>query len=126
MLFPCTADVKRRTAPLPPEASRLNSIDIREFDPDELRTQVGAMFQDYVTYQATAKENIGLTSLPEMEDHRGGDRGVRLFNQGTTAADIITAMNPGSVEDDVIRRAASGGSDADAILMRVRELVGTV
>ena len=46
----------------------LDGIDVREFDPDELRAQVGAMFQDYVTYQATAKENIGLGSLPALED----------------------------------------------------------
>jgi len=46
----------------------LDGIDIREFDPDELRSQVGAMFQDYVTYQATARENIGLGSLDELED----------------------------------------------------------
>ena len=46
----------------------LDGIDIREFDPDELRSQVAAMFQDYVTYQATARENIGLGSLDELED----------------------------------------------------------
>ena len=46
----------------------LDGIDIRDFDPDELRAQVGAMFQDYVTYQATASENIGLGSLPSLED----------------------------------------------------------
>lgn len=46
----------------------LDGIDIREFDPDELRSQVGAMFQDYVTYQATARENIGLGSLEDLED----------------------------------------------------------
>ncbi|GAC1581201.1 MAG: ABC transporter ATP-binding protein [Candidatus Dormibacteria bacterium] len=46
----------------------LDGIDIREFDPDHLRAQVGAMFQDYVTYQATARENIGLGSLAALED----------------------------------------------------------
>ena len=46
----------------------LDGIDIRELDPDELRAQVGAMFQDYVTYQATARENIGLGSLSDLED----------------------------------------------------------
>jgi ATP-binding cassette subfamily B protein len=46
----------------------LDGIDIREFDPDDLRSQVGAMFQDYVTYQATARENIGLGSLDHLED----------------------------------------------------------
>lgn len=45
----------------------LDGIDIREFDPDELRRVVGAMFQDYVTYQATASENIGLGDLDNLE-----------------------------------------------------------
>jgi ATP-binding cassette subfamily B protein len=46
----------------------LDGVDIREFDPDELRKQVSAMFQDYVTYQATAAENIGLGDLNRLED----------------------------------------------------------
>jgi ATP-binding cassette subfamily B protein len=46
----------------------LDDVDIREFDPDELRKQVSAMFQDYVTYQATAAENIGLGDLNRLED----------------------------------------------------------
>jgi ATP-binding cassette, subfamily B, bacterial len=46
----------------------IDGIDIREFDPDELRTNIAAMFQDYVTYQATASENIGLGDLPELEN----------------------------------------------------------
>ncbi|MDQ6637220.1 MAG: ABC transporter ATP-binding protein/permease, partial [Candidatus Dormibacteraeota bacterium] len=46
----------------------LDGIDIRELDPDELRQTIGAMFQDYVTYQATAGENIGLGDLPGLED----------------------------------------------------------
>jgi ATP-binding cassette subfamily B protein len=46
----------------------IDGQDIRDYDPDELRRQVGAMFQDYVTYQATAAENIGLGHLPELND----------------------------------------------------------
>jgi ATP-binding cassette subfamily B protein len=46
----------------------LDGIDIREFDPDELRAAIGAMFQDYVTYQATASENIGLGEVGEIEN----------------------------------------------------------
>ncbi|MBJ7599845.1 ABC transporter ATP-binding protein [Candidatus Nephthysia bennettiae] len=46
----------------------LDGIDIRDLDPEELRTNVAAMFQDYVTYQATAAENIGLGDLPELEN----------------------------------------------------------
>jgi ATP-binding cassette subfamily B protein len=47
---------------------RLDGVDIREYDPDELRTRVSAMFQDYVTYQGTAAENIGLGDPTRLED----------------------------------------------------------
>jgi ATP-binding cassette, subfamily B, bacterial len=46
----------------------IDGIDIRDFEPSDLRAQVGAMFQDYVTYQATASENIGLGSVSEIAD----------------------------------------------------------
>lgn len=46
----------------------LDGVDIRSYDPDELRTQISAMFQDYVTYQGTAAENIGLGDLLRLED----------------------------------------------------------
>src|SRR4029077_5947434 len=46
----------------------IDGIDIRDFEPGELRRQIGAMFQDYVDYQATAAENIGLGNLPEIAD----------------------------------------------------------
>ena len=46
----------------------IDGHDLRDYDPAELRAQIGAMFQDYVTYQATASENIGLGNLPELND----------------------------------------------------------
>ncbi|WP_405851758.1 ABC transporter ATP-binding protein/permease [Streptomyces sp. NBC_00090] len=53
-----------------PESGRilLDGTDIREIDPEALRGQVAAMFQDFVTYQATVAENIGLGDLPGLED----------------------------------------------------------
>src|SRR5258706_15962339 len=53
-----------------PNAGRIliDGIDIREFDPVELRLQIGAMFQAFVDYQATAAENIGLGNVPEIAD----------------------------------------------------------
>jgi ATP-binding cassette subfamily B protein len=48
----------------------LDGVDIREFDPDQLRAVIGAMFQDFVTYQATASENVGLGDLPDLENHQ--------------------------------------------------------
>jgi ATP-binding cassette subfamily B protein len=46
----------------------LDEVDIRDLDPAQLRTLISAMFQDYVTYQATAAENIGLGDLTRLAD----------------------------------------------------------
>ena len=53
-----------------PTAGRIliDGVDIREYDPAVLRSQIGGMFQDYVTYQATAAENIGLGNLSHLAD----------------------------------------------------------
>ncbi|SFO22007.1 ATP-binding cassette, subfamily B [Amycolatopsis rubida] len=53
-----------------PTAGRilLDGVDIREYDPVALRTRISAMFQDYVTYQGTAAENIGLGDLNRLTD----------------------------------------------------------
>jgi ATP-binding cassette subfamily B protein len=55
----------------------LDGADIRELDPDELRTRIGAMFQDFVSYQATASENIGLGDLPVIEDRPAIEEAAR-------------------------------------------------
>jgi ATP-binding cassette subfamily B protein len=46
----------------------LDGTDIRELDPGQLRAVIGALFQDYMTYQATAGENIGLGEVTFIED----------------------------------------------------------
>src|SRR5712691_7543163 len=46
----------------------IDGIDLRELDPQDLREQIGGMFQDYVDYQATASENIGLGNVPQIGD----------------------------------------------------------
>ncbi|HET6310759.1 MAG TPA: ABC transporter ATP-binding protein, partial [Candidatus Nitrosotalea sp.] len=46
----------------------IDGIDLRDFEPDEVRKQIGAMFQDYVDYQATASENIGLGNVGQISD----------------------------------------------------------
>lgn len=58
---------------------RWNGIDLREFDPAELRDRIGAVFQDYMKYDLTAAENIGL-----------GDVG-RSFDQAAIEAAALRA-----------------------------------
>jgi len=47
---------------------RYGGVDLRDMDPRELRARVGAVFQDFVRYQFTAAENIGVGSPPHVED----------------------------------------------------------
>lgn len=46
----------------------VNGRNVREYELKELRQQVGVIFQDYVTYYMTARENIGVGRLEQMED----------------------------------------------------------
>jgi ATP-binding cassette, subfamily B, bacterial len=46
----------------------LDGVDLRELEPASVRKLIGGMFQDYVTYQASAAENIGLGELGRLED----------------------------------------------------------
>ena len=46
----------------------IDGQDIRDYDPEELRKQIGVLYQDYATYQMTARENIGLGQIEELDD----------------------------------------------------------
>ena len=56
---------------------RLDGIDLRELAPEDLRRLIGGMFQDYVTYQASAAENIGLGELGALEDRAAIEAAAR-------------------------------------------------
>ncbi|GAC1474011.1 MAG: ABC transporter ATP-binding protein [Chloroflexota bacterium] len=45
----------------------MDGEDIRNYDPEELRKQVGVLYQDFATYQTTAHENIGLGRVEQMD-----------------------------------------------------------
>jgi ATP-binding cassette, subfamily B, bacterial len=47
---------------------RYGGVDLRDMDPGELRRRVGAVFQDFVRYQFTAAENIGLGDPARLDD----------------------------------------------------------
>ncbi|MFP4438943.1 MAG: ABC transporter ATP-binding protein [Chloroflexaceae bacterium] len=46
----------------------LDSVDLREYDLDDLRTSIGVIFQDFVRYQATARENVGFGQINALAD----------------------------------------------------------
>jgi ABC-type multidrug transport system fused ATPase/permease subunit len=43
-------------------------VNLRDMDPAALRRRIGAVFQDFVRYQFSAAENIGLGWVPALED----------------------------------------------------------
>ncbi|MEV6237009.1 ABC transporter ATP-binding protein [Lentzea sp. NPDC051838] len=45
-----------------------DGVDIRTFSVDELRSRIGAVFQDYMRYDLTAAENIALGDVSSMDD----------------------------------------------------------
>jgi ATP-binding cassette, subfamily B, bacterial len=47
---------------------RYGGVDLRDMEPAELRRRVGAVFQDFVRYQLSAAENIGLGNTDHLED----------------------------------------------------------
>ncbi|HEV2724302.1 MAG TPA: ABC transporter ATP-binding protein [Thermoleophilaceae bacterium] len=44
--------------------------DIASCDPDDLRRQIAVIFQDFVQYQLSARENVGFGNLAAIDDHR--------------------------------------------------------
>jgi ATP-binding cassette subfamily B protein len=46
----------------------INGVDIREYDPEDLRRQISVMFQDYATYQFSAADNIGIGNVELMTE----------------------------------------------------------
>lgn len=67
-----------------------DGVDLRELDPPELRRRIGAVFQDYMTYDLSAYENIALGDLPNASPERvteaaqrsGADTFVRELPRG--------------------------------------------
>jgi ATP-binding cassette subfamily B protein len=46
----------------------LDGVDLREYELDDLRQSIGVIFQDFVRYQVSARENIGFGQIGELEN----------------------------------------------------------
>ncbi len=63
-------------------------VDLRNFDQNELRSRFGAVFQDFVRYQFTASENIGLGHPEKLNDRPA----IEIAAAAGGAADIVEAL----------------------------------
>jgi len=68
-------------------------IDLRDLDPDDLRARFGAVFQDFVRYQFTAAENIGLGHPDHVDDRARIEEAARRGG-----ADAVVAALPNGYE----------------------------
>lgn len=69
----------------------LDGIDLREYDLDELRARIGVIFQDFVHYHTTARENVGYGQIDAMED----EQRIMLASERGGADEIIETLPQG-------------------------------
>lgn len=48
----------------------LDGVDLREYALDDVRQNIGVIFQDFVHYHTTARENIGFGQIDHLEDEQ--------------------------------------------------------
>ncbi len=84
-----------------------DGVDIREADPAELRQRIGTVFQDYMSYDLTAAENIGMGDLARL-----GDRDQIRDAAELAGADAAVSRLPRGY-DTMLSRMFFGSADRD-------------
>ncbi len=93
-----------------PTAGRilLDGVDLREYDLAELRREMGVIFQDFVQYELTAGENVGLGQVENVKDNER-----ILAAAAQSGADEVIDRLPEGLETQIGRefggRELSGG-----------------
>ena len=83
----------------------LDGRDLREYDLDALRANIGVIFQDFVRYHLTAGENIGVGQIDRMQDRARIEDAARR----AMADEVIDALPQGY--DQLIGRRFKTGVD---------------
>ena len=83
----------------------LDGKDLREYDLEDLRHQIGVIFQDFIRYDLTVKENIGLGQIEHVDNM---NRIVHASEQGGTKS-LIADLPKGF--DTVLGRTFEEGVD---------------
>lgn len=86
-----------------------DGVDLREFDPSQLRDHIAAVFQDYMAYDLTAGENIALGNLSALGDANRIEESARFAG----VHDVLAAL-PGGYDTALTRVFFSEGDRADA------------
>jgi ATP-binding cassette subfamily B protein len=81
----------------------LDGIDLRDYDPEDIRREIGVIFQDYMRYDMLVRENIGFGRIEALEERE------RLHHAAQKSlADSVIAQLPKGWEQMLGRRFDSG------------------
>lgn len=83
----------------------LDGVDLREYDVEDLRQEIGVIFQDYMRYELLAKENIGFGKIEDLADRAR----IEMAAQKSMAFQVIGKLPNGY--DQMIGRRFEGGVD---------------
>jgi ATP-binding cassette subfamily B protein len=81
----------------------LDGVDLREYDPAELRRQVGVIFQDYLRYQMTMAQNIAVGNIDRQSDRELIEAAARQ-----SLAHTLAERLPARYDQELGRRFRSG------------------
>jgi ATP-binding cassette subfamily B protein len=83
----------------------LDGIDLREYDVEDLRKEIGVIFQDYMRYELIAKENIGFGKIEDLANQTR----IEMAADKSMASQVIGKLANGY--DQMIGRRFDGGVD---------------
>jgi ATP-binding cassette subfamily B protein len=100
-----TTLVKLLTRLYDPDEGRilLDGHDLREYDLDQLRGSMGVIFQDFVRYNFTARDNIAVGRVAAQDDQARIERAAR-----SSQADGVIAGLPGGYGQRIGKRFKNG------------------
>ena len=81
----------------------LDGVDLREYDLEDLHREIGVIFQDFMRYEMTARENIAVGRVEELENST-----LLRDSAHKSLADEVVARLPGEYEQMLGRRFEGG------------------
>jgi ATP-binding cassette, subfamily B, bacterial len=81
----------------------LDGVDLREYDLEDLYREIGVIFQDFMRYEMTARENIAVGKIEQIEDLPALTEAAHK-----SLADDVIARLPAKYEQMLGRRFESG------------------
>jgi ATP-binding cassette subfamily B protein len=81
----------------------LDGVDLREYDLDDLHKEIGVIFQDFMRYEMTVRENIGVGQVEVTHT----DEEIARAAQKSLAAEVVKKL-PGGYDQMLGRRFVTG------------------